>query len=163
MTYIQIHNRPHVHFLIAENGCSGSARGAINYPGAVHMGYISNFLHQLGDDFLKLRPNQRIIAAGNSTDYDAHIQATVASDRSFALIYSASDSEYTVNLSQLSKRSLKTIWCNPRTNQYHPTADLPSNRNVNTLKMNPPGEFVKGNDWVLVIGNDQVIGRFKPD
>jgi len=136
--------------LTSEKGCSKSAEDAIEYEGARDIGYLSSFLHGLGDDFLKLQPRQNIIINGNSRDYDKHIQATIARDNSLALIYSASDSEYTLDLSELSKQKLYASWFNPRNNTYDKVKIL-LNKNLKAHKFNPPGNKGPGNDWVLVL------------
>jgi len=136
--------------LISEKGCSKSAEDAIEYEGARDIGYLSSFLHGLGDDFLKLQPQQNIIKSGNSRDYDKHIQATVATDNSLALIYSAGDSEYTLDLSELSKRSLSVSWYNPRTNSYKKENNN-LKKNLKTKIFDPPGDNGPGKDWVLML------------
>jgi len=136
--------------LTSEKGCSESATGAIEYQGARDIGYLSSFLHELGDDFLKLRPGQSIILNGNSRDYDKHIQATVAFDNSLALIYSASDYEYTLDLTDLSKQKLSATWFNPRTNNYK-KGNKKFNKNLKSKIFDPPGDSGPGNDWVLIL------------
>jgi hypothetical protein len=61
-----------------------------------------NFFRAWEIAFWELRPDQAIVAGGNSDDYDLHIQAASAVDGSFALIYSASDKPYSIALSRLS-------------------------------------------------------------
>jgi hypothetical protein len=136
--------------LISEKGCSKSALEAINYIGAKNIGYLSNFLHKLGNDFLKLQPRQSIILNGNSRSYDKHIQATVAKDNSLALIYSASDAEYTLDLTQLSKNKLIASWYNPRTNSFE-KENQRLKKNKTRQKFDPPGQKGPGNDWVLIL------------
>jgi len=137
--------------LTSDVGCSKNALGALNYPGAESMGYLSRFMHDLGNKFLKLRPDQSIILDGNSASYDTHIQASVAYDKSFALIYSASDSQYWVDLDKLSGDSISTNWYNPRNNQFQQDINSPIDGELETYKFDPPGELGAGNDWVLVL------------
>lgn len=144
--------------LTKPDSCSGTALEAIRYPGARDIGYVSNFLHKLGDDFLKLRPDQSIITKGNSDDYDAHIQATRAND--IALIYSASDAAYSVDVSELSKPSLAAVWYNPRSNQYQAQDNLQLAKNAKVQTFDPPGELGAGNDWVLILGDQEFTKRF---
>ncbi|WKN40676.1 apiosidase-like domain-containing protein [Tunicatimonas pelagia] len=146
--------------LTAADSCSSSALKAIHYPGARDIGYVSNFLHKLGDDFLKLRPDQSIIPEGNSDNYDTHIQATKASDNSFALVYSASDAAYSVDVSALLKSSLTAVWYNPRSNQYQTQSDFKLAENKSTYTFDPPGNSGAGNDWVLVLGEQKFTSRF---
>jgi len=121
------------------------------------MGYLSQFLHGLGSNFLKLRPDQSIIAGGNSDSYDAHIQSTLANDNSFALIYSASDAPYVVNLTKLKARPISVIWYNPRTHEYQTKNSVQFSDKVQVQEFDPPGESGAGNDWVLILGDKKVI------
>lgn len=133
-------------------GCSADALGALDYPGAVHIGYVSRFLHGMGDNLLKMRPDQAVIASANSRSYDYHIQASVAEDKSFALIYSASDGPYTLDLTRLSKRNLAARWYNPRNNTYRPDAKSPYVNAKAKQNFDPPGHEGPGHDWVLMLG-----------
>ncbi len=144
--------------LSSSEECSADALAALHYPGAQDMMRLSHFLHRLSSDFLKLRPDQSVISEGNSDRYDTHLQATVADDRSFALIYSASDSAYEVDLSLLSGSSLSAGWYNPRTDAYRKAA-MKSPEKAGTMKFDPPGELGPGNDWVLMVGREQFINR----
>jgi len=146
--------------LTASDSCSSTALAAINYPGAREIGYLSNFLHKLGDDFLKLRPDQSIIVAGNSDNYDAHIQAAKASDNSFVLIYSASDAAYSVDVSALSKSSLTAIWYNPRSNEYQAENNPKLAKNEQAHTFDPPGNLGAGNDWVLILDDRSFANHF---
>ena len=132
------------------DSCSREALRALHYPGAESIEHLSNLLHRLGDDFLQLRPNQDLIYEGNSDDYDTHLQATVAVDSSFALVYSASDAPYTVDGRQLTGTSLSATWYNPRTGVFQPNTIPVTARNV--YEVDPPGEVGAGNDWVWVVG-----------
>ena len=141
--------------LTAPDSCSRAVLQALHYPGAEDIGHLSYFLHQLGDDFLQLRPQQRFILEGNSDDYDAHVQATVAADSSFALVYSASDAPYTVDLHQLADKDQSATWYNPRTGAFQSDTTLVSSQGARTV--DPPNESGAGNDWVWVIGDASFI------
>lgn len=147
--------------LRAKSGCSESALDALNYPGSIQMGHLSKFLHGLQNDFLKLRPDQSIIVSANPDDYGYHLQATVANDKSFALVYSASDAPFTLDRSKLSKQAVSAKWFNPRTGRFHPQIDQIPPRPKKVLNFDPPGELGSGKDWVLVVGEDKVISRFQ--
>lgn len=141
-------------------GCSGKAMDAISYKGASHMGYISSFLHGLGKGFLKLTPNQKMIVEGNSDSYDSHIQAAVAHDNTFALIYSASDAAYGLNVSKLVGNTISGMWYNPRTNNYLTENMVLLSDKTKVHKIDPPGELGPGNDWVLILANPLTIDNY---
>ncbi len=144
--------------LNSSEGCSSHAQGAIHYEGAKHMGYLSDFLHQLGDDLLKLRPDQNIILSENPDSYDLHLQASLAADKSFALIYTASDAPFEVDLSKIDNKLTNPIWFNPRSNSYTETNDKLKG---DSGTFDPPGEAGPGNDWVLILGDRGFASRFK--
>jgi hypothetical protein len=133
-------------------GCSGSALDALSYPGAEQIGYMGQFLHGLGDGLLKLRPDQALIVSLNSQSYDSHMQASVASDGQFALVYSASDDSYTLDLTRLRRRNLVAQWYSPRENTYHPDARNPYANTQAKQRFDPPGQEGPGHDWVLMLG-----------
>ncbi|MEM7655048.1 MAG: DUF4038 domain-containing protein [Bacteroidota bacterium] len=146
--------------LTEAEACSGDALAAIQYPGARDMGYVSRFLHRLGADWLQLRPDQSFVASGNSEAYDTHLQSTIAENQSFALVYSASDHPYTIDVSRLAGKRLVVSWYNPRTDEYLPAvrlrlADGPQQ------EVDPPGENGPGNDWVLMVGKRKGIQELR--
>ncbi len=118
---------------------------ALKLEGSTQIGYLSQLLHTLGSDFLKLRPNQSMIVSGQSDDYDRHIQATMANDGSYGLVYTAGTRDFTLDLSPLSEESVSVIWFNPRTNELSDRSAVTKGTQVN---FTTPG---KG-DWVLVLG-----------
>ncbi|MDJ0572226.1 MAG: glycoside hydrolase family 140 protein [Pleurocapsa sp. MO_192.B19] len=118
---------------------------ALQLEGSTHIGYLSQLLHALGSDFLKLRPTQSMIVSGQSSNYDQHIQATSANDGSYALVYTAGTPSFTLDLSPLSSESVSVIWFNPRTKELSRGNAVTRRNQVNFAT---PG---KG-DWVLVLG-----------
>lgn len=144
--------------LTSPEGCSGDALKAINYEGAMHIAFLSDFLHKLGHDFLKLQPDQNLILSDNSEDYDYHVQASISNDNRFALIYSASDNPFTVDLSKVKVDSISPIWFNPRTNTYQdPKLKVSAGK---SYEFDPPGESGPGNDWVLILGDKEFASKF---
>ncbi|NAS13746.1 apiosidase-like domain-containing protein [Poritiphilus flavus] len=140
--------------------CSETALNALDYEGAVHMGYLSSFLHGLGRDLLKLYPNQGMIVSGNSDSYDSHIQASATVDQSFALIYSASDSPYELDVANLKGSQLSGIWYNPRTSSYQHDSGLVITDKSNPYAIDPPGNSGAGNDWLLILGDTEVVKKY---
>ncbi len=147
--------------LISKQKCSEDALGALQYPGAIQVGYISKLLHSLGKEFLKIAPNQSIIKEGNTDSYDTHIQATVANDNTFSLVYSASDAPYKLNLQTLVNRQSFYRWYNPRTNVMQSEVMMIENRKAEEILFDPPGEKGAGNDWVLVVGTKDFIDKVR--
>lgn len=118
---------------------------ALQYEGATQIGYLSQFLHALGSDYLKLRPAQEMIVGGQSADYDRHLQAAAANDGSYALVYTAGTKSFDLDLTALNAETISTVWFNPRTSEL-------SDRN--TVTQGDRVSFATPNegDWVLVLG-----------
>lgn len=134
-----------------KQGCSGSALDALEYTGAKQIGCLSNFLQKLGDDFLKLQPKQNLIEGANPKNYDEHLQAALAEDDSYALVYSASDKEFKLNLKAYAGKRIKYHWFNPRENTYSEIQEIKIKKSKTIVAFNPPGNIGAGNDWVLLI------------
>lgn len=147
--------------LNSKEKCSENALSALNYPGALQMSNVSIFLHSLGDNFLKIIPDQTIIKEGNSNNYDSHIQAVVSSDKTFSLIYSASDAPYKLDINKMLVKDLSFTWYNPRTNSINSKIKPIKNKSDNEFTFNPPGEKGPGNDWLLIIGTKQFINKIR--
>ncbi|MEM9327519.1 MAG: DUF4038 domain-containing protein [Bacteroidota bacterium] len=145
--------------LEVDEGCSRRALAALDYPGARHMSHISSFLHGLGEDFLKIRPDQSFIVSENPDTYDEHVQSVVAEDGSFGLVYSASDQGYTLDLSKLSSRRIGGIWYNPREDKYR-VLPWKGDKKEGRLSVDPPGDLGPGNDWVFIVGDVKEISTF---
>jgi Protein of unknown function (DUF4038)/Putative collagen-binding domain of a collagenase len=118
---------------------------ALQLEGSTQIGYLSQLLHALGKDFLKLRPAQSMIISGQSADYDQHIQATMANDGSYGLVYTAGTSDFALNLSSLSAESVSVLWFNPRTKALSKKSTVQKATQVN---FTTPEE----GDWILVLG-----------
>jgi hypothetical protein len=118
---------------------------ALQLEGSTQIGYLSQFFHALGSDFLKLRPNQAMIVKGQSSNYDQHIQAASSNDGSYALVYTAGTNNFALNLDQLNADSVSVMWFNPRT-----TALIKENAVTRKSQVSfaTPGK----EDWVLVLG-----------
>ena len=137
--------------LTGKNGCSGSYEDALEYPGSYDIGHCSVFFHSLGNDYVKMRPDQSFIIRGQSSSYDMHIQASVAKDSSFAVVYSGDDSKYSLDLTKMKPGSIKARWFDPRNGVYQTDFESPySNTNADQT-FDPPGNFGSGNDWVLYL------------
>lgn len=132
-------------------GCSGNALEAVDYPGAEHMGHLSRLLHGLGADFLRLRPDQALILDGNTESYESHIQALVSDEGDLALIYSAGDGRYGVDLSRLAQGVVAAQWYNLRTDQFHPGEEPVAEDGSQFSEYDPPGALGAGHDWVLML------------
>lgn len=126
-------------------------RQALAYPGGDDMGHLRKLLDSQARPFLKLVPDQALITAGQSQSYDSHKQAARASDGSYAYVYSADGSGFSVNLAKLGGEGDKIAaqWFDPREGTYRETTG-PHDRATSQVFV-PPGSPAPGNDWVLVL------------
>ncbi len=129
-------------------------RTAKDLPGAGQMRHLRALIESR--PVLVRVPDQSLLASdpGRGTD---HIQATRAGDGSYAFVYSASGTPFTVDLGKLSGGRLRACWYDPRDG---------SAQVVGTLAREGKREFVppsrgKGHDWVLVL-DDESSGYPKP-
>jgi len=82
---------------------------------------------------------------------DLYKKAAVASDRSFALVYSASDAQYILDLTKLRSKKVSVQWYNPRENTFLKYEKNSYRNNNPNQTFNPPGNKGAGHDWVLVL------------
>ena len=127
--------------------CSGSYLDALEYEGAEDMGHLSAFLHDLGNDLLKLRPDQQIIKEGQSDSYDAHVQAAQAEDGSYAIAYDADGGTLGLDLTGLSAPTIRARWFDPRNGAYVEDAGTYSNGAADQRFTAPSADH----DWVLLL------------
>jgi len=126
-------------------------REVLDYPGGDHMGHLGDLLSLASRPFLKLVPDQSLITTGQSSSYNSHKQAARASDGSYAYIYSADGSSFSVDLNRLGGKGnrISTQWFDPREGSYQAVAG-PHDR-VTSQAFDPPGSPAADNDWVLVL------------
>lgn len=126
------------------NGAELPWQEAVPLPGALQMRHVRRLLESR--PFLVRVPDQSIVLsdAGSGTD---RIQATRGADGSYALLYSAAGSPFTVDLGKLSGSRARAWWFDPRRGTASALGEFPTAA---------PKEFVPpssgpGNDWVLVL------------
>jgi len=117
---------------------------ALNYPGASEMKFARRLM--LSRPMQGRVPDQGLIVGSTLTGTD-HIQATRAGDGSYALIYSASGQDFTVDTSRLSGNTLQGYWYNPRDGSV---TQLGTFAKSGSQSFTPPSRGY-GNDWVLVL------------
>ena len=119
---------------------------ALDHPGAFQMGLIRRLFESR--PFYKLIPNQSMIKDG-PTSGGAKIRAAIASDGSFAFIYSPRGEKFTIDKEMIKGTRTNEIWFDPRYGIVHKILS-PDTKCIQTYT--PPTKG-RGNDWVLVIDN----------
>jgi hypothetical protein len=90
----------------------------------------------------------------------SHIQATRASDGTFALVYIPDGRDVTVSLARLSGPRVKASWYSPRDGGSSAIGQFES---AGTQAFDPPGAPATGNDWVLALESVTLDPAIRPD
>jgi len=121
---------------------------AIDHPGAFQMGFVRRLFESR--PFYKLVPAQEMIVAGPKND-KAKIRAAIASDGSFAFIYTPMGEKFTVNKNIIKAQRIREIWYDPR---YGVAYYVHSTDNWGFQTYTPP-TFGRGSDWILILEDEQ--------
>jgi hypothetical protein len=119
-------------------------REALDHPGAFQMGLLRRLLESR--PYQKLVPRQSIVLDGPSSG-GGKIRAAVASDSSFAIVYSPRGERFTVDRNWVKTDRVNEIWFDPRygiSNKIH-TAD------TRAFQSYTPPTRGRGCDWILII------------
>lgn len=115
---------------------------ALEYPGANQMQYLKELM--LSQSYFDRSPAQELVAKqGEKYDY---IAATKGKD--YAMFYTYTGREISVNMGFVSAENLSVSWYNPRTGETTEMGQVP---NQGIESFDPPGEVADGNDWVLIL------------
>lgn len=114
-------------------------------PGASQVGYLRRLLESR--PFFTRIPDQSLLIGG-AREGAEHLQATRATDGSFAMIYSASGTPFTVDLSKLTGQKLHAWWFDPRTGEAKSAGE--SANDAKPREFAPPthGDH---QDWALIL------------
>jgi hypothetical protein len=123
--------------------CLYDWRTSMDRPGAGDMQHVNSFFSQY--PFEKIIPAQEIIM-GENPENDDHIQAAVADDGSFLLVYLARGQEVTLDISDHHEFK-KARWFDPRNGKFKKGK---MNESMGNSKFIPPSSGI-GNDWMLVL------------
>ncbi len=126
---------------------------SLDTPGARQMQYLKALVESR--PMLIRVPEPSMVVAGQGAD-DRHVQATRATDGSYAFVYIPTGSAVTIDLDKLRGETLIAYWYDPRTGR---------SARVGTIAGGGRRRFTpttrgKRNDWVLVL--DDASRRFPP-
>jgi len=116
---------------------------AINAPGAKQMEYLKELM--LSRSYFDRIPDQTLIAGNNGEKYD---RVTGTRGEEFAMIYTYTGKNFSVQLGKTDGDDVKASWFDPRTGKFTTIGEF---ENKGIKEFNPPGEPANGNDWVLVL------------
>jgi hypothetical protein len=117
---------------------------ALDHPGAFQMGLVRKLFESR--PFQKLEPNQSIIKDGPMTG-GGKIRAAVASDSSFAFIYSPRGEKFSIDKSFIRAIRTNEIWFDPRYGIAY-KIHSPDTKGIQTFT---PPTSGRENDWILII------------
>ena len=122
---------------------------ALDHPGAFQMKHLRTLFE--ARSFSKLTPNPEIIK--NSMELSGvPIRAVMASDSSFAMIYSPSGRAFAVDKAIISGANKKAIWFDPRYGVSHHL----STSDTDGIQTYKPPTSGRGQDWILILENDDL-------
>lgn len=117
---------------------------AIDRPGAAQMRHVRDFFE--ANSFHTLRPDRSWILDRNSP----HVAA--ARNDTLAVAYFPHGKQRRIRVPDLAGPQVRASWFNPRTGETVPFSSL---RVGQTVKVDPPGETQRGNDWLLVLSSTE--------
>jgi hypothetical protein len=117
---------------------------ALDHPGAFQMGHLRRLFESR--PWEALVPDQGFVLSENLAGA-AFIRAAVASDGSFAFVYSPEGAPFVVDQGRLGRRELTYWWFDPRYGRPYP---LHTGTGTATQAFTPPSSG-PGRDWLLVI------------
>jgi hypothetical protein len=120
-------------------------RESLELPGSSQMQYLRRLIESR--PMLLRIPDQSLIAGRVSDQATERVQATRASDGSYAFIYTATGEPFTVKLEKLSGNRLRACWYNPRDGTTQKTEEF---ARTDAREFSPPSSETE-KDWVLVL------------
>ncbi len=117
---------------------------ALDHPGAFQMGFVRKLFESR--PFGLLEPNTDIILDAPSSG-GAKIRAALASDRSYAYIYSPRGENFTIDKSMVRAERYNEIWFDPRYGVSY-VIHKPDTQGIQTYT---PPTSGRGNDWVFIL------------
>lgn len=119
---------------------------ALEAPGASHMIRLKELM--LSRPYFERIPAQDLLP-GNGERYS---RVVATRGNKYAFFYTCTGENFQINTAALGWNDMKASWYNPRNGSW---SDAGSFKTERAITFNPPGEPGKGNDWVLVLDEQQ--------
>ena len=124
-------------------------QSALNSPGAVTLTYLRGLVGSIAWWSLQPDTDGTLLTAGTGSD-STRAAAAVASDKSFALVYTPEARDLSVNLARLSGPNIRARWYDPTNGSYQAASSLLPAAGSQVLR--PSSANAAGDaDWVLVL------------
>jgi hypothetical protein len=127
----------------ANYGVSKNWTETIHAEGAEQMKYLKQLV--LSKSYFSRRPAQEIIA-DNTQDKYGYVVA--AKGTNYAMAYTYTGRNFSVNLSKLSFKVRAAAWFDPKNGHAEAAGKFGK---TGVVEFNPPGDEKAGNDWVLLL------------
>ncbi|MBN2805444.1 MAG: glycoside hydrolase family 140 protein [Prolixibacteraceae bacterium] len=116
---------------------------ALDEPGGCAMKYLKDLV--LSKPYFDRIPDQSMIVEGQGEKYDYLIACR---GERYALVYTYSGRQFSVDGTKLKSSQLLASWFNPRNGE---TTFIDTIQNGTNIAFDPPGDVQHGKDWVLVL------------
>ena len=140
--------------IVARWGSGLDWHESLKLPGSGQMQYLRRLIESR--PMLVRVPDQSLIIGDASNTATERVEATRASDGSYAFIFTPTGKPFTVDLTKLSGAKLHGWWYDPRTGMKESIDEMPR---AGTREFTPPAGGAV-NDWVLVL--DDASREFRP-
>lgn len=124
---------------------------ALDHPGAFQMGLVRRLF--ASRPFTKLVPDEGKLVVDGPRHGGGKIRAGLASDGSFAIVYSPYGEPFAINKRQIRADRIKIFWFDPRYGNTHHIMTT----DCKAFQTFTPPTSGRGQDWVLVL-EDEVAG-----
>lgn len=111
-------------------------------PGAGQMRYLKQLI--LSKSYFDRVPDQSMIV----DDGERYDKVVATRGANYAMLYVYNGREFTVAIDKLKFKPSEASWFDPRNGTVKKINDLSLSGNV---RIDPPGEVMNGNDWVLIL------------
>jgi hypothetical protein len=125
-------------------GVNKNWKEAMHSPGAEQMHNLDRLMLSQKSYFDRV-PAQELIVDNTKDKYD-YILATKG--KKFAMIYTYTGRNFTIDMSKLGFKSSRVSWYNPSKGEG---SEVEISGEKKMFEFDPPGEPANGNDWVLII------------
>jgi hypothetical protein len=121
---------------------------AINDVGAGQMQYLKNLM--LSVSYFDRVPDQSVI---HGDEGEKHNRLLATRGRDYIFVYNYTGTKFSINMGRISGDSVNVWWFNPRNGEK---LYLGNYINSGVREFLPPGKTMDGNDWVLIIADENI-------
>lgn len=128
---------------------------SMHHAGAGQMKWLKDLMESV--DYQNGKPAPELLSMPNGERYE---RISIFAGDAFLFAYDYLGLPFELKLTPLLGRRLAAYWMDPSSGGFSYFADVTGRK---SLKACPPLRYSDGNDWVLVVVEEQTEGRFKKD